>query len=183
MLYLPELYYFWDQKDFPSDEAFLFSVLTIGRWCRYFSAEILNPPKGMRDTQRSGELPKDPGDLNKFLKEIVHWLSSNSMIHDDFRLVMDTEHLERNNFEGNEKFSYYEPCCWNIDLTVQQFEELQKALEENGFPRDLFYPQDKEIYVPAKPGFFMKLFKIEAGRSYSPKRWEVEQKKAGKKSK
>lgn len=177
MLYLPELYYFWDQQEFPSDEAFLLSVQIMGQWCRYFSAEILNPVKGMTDTYNLGELPEDPEKRKEFLKELVHWLTINSAVSDDFCLVMDTEPLERKKFYGGEKFSYYEPCCWNIDLTHDQFSELQTALEKNGLPKDLFYPEDKQVNIPQKPGFFGKLLKIESGKTYTPKQWEAEQKK------
>lgn len=67
------------------------------------------------------------------------------------------------------KFEHHEDtCCWSLDLTEEEFKELQKQWKLNDLPQDLFYPEDKGMTI-RKPGIWGKLGFWEM---YSAKEWE-----------
>ncbi len=182
MLYLPELHYFFDQKDFPFEKAVLVTAKKVSESCGYYKTKLLSPRKGVKETERQGKLPSSTEEKHKFVENLIQWIFSNSVIPDLFALFLDEEEIDQAK-DKPAKFDHHDDsCCWVMDLTEQQFQDLKNAWKDNGLPEDLFYPEGKEIKIMRPPGviarFFLKLgFTFENSKIYSPKRWEEEKQK------
>ncbi|PIQ78625.1 hypothetical protein COV82_00505 [Candidatus Peregrinibacteria bacterium CG11_big_fil_rev_8_21_14_0_20_46_8] len=167
MYYLPELYYFFDTDDFPLKKAIVVTAKTISQWSTTYEAKIMIPFKGKKEQIRKGTLPASPAERQKFVVELYEWIFANSELSDAFTLMLD------------KKFEHYDDtCCWVLDLTEDEFAELQKVWEEAGLPADLFYSEDKVIEIEKPLGpiarFFTKFgFSFTNTAIYSPKQWEA----------
>lgn len=71
MRYIPDLYYFHNKEDFPSDKAILITAKTIGNWCSHYKA-------------------KDPKEKESFIEDLVSWLIKNDFSSDIFYNPDDT---------------------------------------------------------------------------------------------
>ncbi|MDP2655830.1 MAG: hypothetical protein Q8P17_04950 [bacterium] len=182
MRYLPELHYFFDQKDFPTEKATVITAKKVGEWCTYYKAALITPVQGMKDTEREGKFPLQPIEKQQFIHDLIAWLISSSV-------PMTSNHLFTLFLDDSEILRAYKPrkfshpddtCCWDMTLTEPQFQELETAWEDNGLPRDLFYEEGKGTEIIKPPGliarFFGKLgFTSKNSKVYSPKRWEKKQ--------
>ncbi len=163
MLYRPEFYYIYNQE-FPFWKAFLLIAQTVAESCQDYSVEPLVPKKGLQETQKHGLLPIDPTDKKVFVQQLVEWLQA-STDHYVFRFYLDGK------FVCTAALSE-----WVLNISPQEFAELQKVWKENGLPEDLFYAQGEDIFVGELDEHGHRL----AGKSYTPKEWEMERKKRGR---
>lgn len=182
MLYLPELYYFFDQKDFPIKKAILVTAKKVSEWSIYYKAKLISPVKGLKDTERQGKLPSQSEEKQQFISNLLKWMISNSEANDLFALFLDDLAIGQRE-DKPAKFDHHDDtCCWLLNLTEQQFQELKTAWKDNGLPEDLFYKEGEEISITKPHGliarFFIRLgFTLENNKIYSPKRWEEEKRK------
>jgi len=182
--YSAELYYWFDQKDFPFKKAFLVSSQIVGQWCDYYEAKILSPKKGIKETVRAGQLPSSLLEKQAFITHIFEWIQENSLVPDLFALFLDTKPIDNPTGAKNPyspKFDHHDDtCCWLLDLTDEEFKALQAALVAHNLPPDLFYPAGKDVCIPyqAKSLIGKVFVGIFGGqRCFTPKRWEAEQAK------
>ena len=182
MIYLPELYYFFDQSDFPLGKAVLVTAKKVGEWCTHYQAKLISPIKGIKESERQGKLPSPIQEKQKFIDDLFNWIISNSETSDLFALFFDDLEIGQSK-DRPAKFDHHDDtCCWVMNLTEQQFQELKTIWKDNGLPEDLFYKEGAEIKIAKPHGliakFFIRLgFTIENSKIYSPKRWEEEKRK------
>ncbi|MCX8062590.1 MAG: hypothetical protein N3D16_08410 [Anaerolineales bacterium] len=176
MLYLPELYYLQDQADFPIQKAVEVTAVAVSRWCGYYEVRLIAPiSKAMVPTQKSGALPEAISERETFVRGLVAWIFAHSNPPDLFSLWLSDRPLSEKGSVA--KFDHHDDtCCWVLNLSESEFEELQDAWQAHGLPADLFYPEEKQICVPY-PGKSWKARLIRAfggQRCYTPKQWERE---------
>jgi hypothetical protein len=180
MHYLPELYYFEDQKDFPFQKAVQVTAVAVSRWSSHYSAELIVPKsKRISQVKKNGALPLDVQAKETFVAETVNWLFENSLTRDLFALFLDDESIPGRSKVA--KFDHHDDtCCWALNLSASEFAELQSIWRANNLPEDLFYPQQDGISVEITgTGLKGRLLRaLGATKGYTPKRWEREQKKA-----
>lgn len=136
------------------------------KFCEFYEAGIIASKKkykGIRN--RSGQLPVDNKD--EFLSEIIDWIIENSEFNDLFKLF-----LYNNPISPTEPriFDHHDDtCCWVLNLTEDQFIELQKVLSSNNLPEDLFYESSKSICLKANGimGF------LGFNRCFTPKEYKI----------
>lgn len=180
MLYLPELYYFFDSKDFPTEKAITVTAITVAKWSQYYRAELIEPKKGISNTVRTGKLPDNKSQIETFIKKLLLWIFDSSTIRVDlFSLFLDSYPLEdkwENTNRDVAKFDHHDDtCCWVLNLTKTEFEKLQQVWKDNNLPTDLFYPEGKGITVKDTKGILKKFLSYLGFRKiYTPKQWEIE---------
>ena len=78
LVYLMENYF--KQKNFPFKKAVLVTTKTISQWCNYYKAELLEPKKGIKKSERKkqGKLPTSEKERKIFVQELVNWIFENS---------------------------------------------------------------------------------------------------------
>lgn len=183
MLYTTELYYFFDQKDFPFEKALLTAVKSVGENCVYYKAKLLSPKKGVKEIKREGKFPENSEEKQRCIEELINWIFENSECLELFSLFMDSEEIDFKKSQGkNLKFDHHDDtCCWIMGLDDKEFDNLRKSLIKENLPEDLFYESGKEIMVPQPLGPVSRFFGYfgitsENNKIYTPKRWEAENK-------
>lgn len=169
MIYNLESYYFRD-PDFPLQKTELVVAVLVSRWATGYSARLLAPVKGIRETKREGKLPEGVKARKAFVADIVKWIHKNSAATNVFSLFL------YETYPPNEKdqvllFDHHDTSSsWGLNMSEEQFRIFQQDLKDHDLPADLFYPSDKTVCIP------YKLFGIIPGeRCYSPKEWEENQ--------
>ncbi len=147
MHYLPELYYLNHPGEFPFRYAFTVTARTVARWCTHFEARLIMPFRELPDGwERRGELPEDIEERDRFVADLVDWLFDNSACEELFYLMLDDEPLpKQNGFDEYKvaKFDHHDDtCCWVLNLSEEEFAQLQSSWVEHNLPDDLFYPED-----------------------------------------
>lgn len=183
MLYLPELYYFFDQKNFPLEKTVLVTAKKVSESCGYYQARLIWPLKGVKETERQGSLPAATEEKHKFIEELIKWIFSNLATPlEDFALFFDDEEIGQRK-DNSAKFSHHDDtCCWAMNITEREFQDLKTAWKNNGLPEDLFYPEGQEIKIMKPPGAIARLliklgFTFENSKIYTPKRWAEKKQK------
>jgi hypothetical protein len=172
--YLPELYYFFDQPDFPLEHALSVTAQAVSRWCEYYHAHLIVPVAGAASRQRAGRLPRSLEERGPFVDDVLDWIFTHSEIQYLFTLYLDVEPLPVKGRTA--KFDHHDDtCCWVLMLTAEEFEELQAAWKANGLPQDLFYPDGAGRTVPYRgDGRLASIAqRFGANRYYTPKQWEA----------
>lgn len=174
MLYLPELYYLQDQKDFPLQKAIEITVITVSQWCRFYEARLIAPiSKGTIPFQKSGALPEVTSEREMFVRALVEWLFTHSNPPDLFTLLLNDQPIDAKG--GVAKFDHHDDtCCWVLNVTESEYAQLRLAWQINDLPEDLFYPDGKQICLPyAGKSWKARLLRILGGqRCYTPRQWE-----------
>lgn len=175
MIFSPELHYLQDQQDFPFQKAVMITARTVGRWCNHYHAELIVPVSETTEPRkRQGILPAYGEEKQLFIEELVEWMFTHSEFESLFALFLDAEALPVQDRVA--KFDHHDDtCCWALNLTEQEFGELQQAWAENGLPEDLFYPEGKGVCVPYPgEGVLARAFrKLGGQRCYTPKQWRM----------
>lgn len=179
MRYLPELYYFEEQEDFPFRQAVLATATAVSQWCSHFYARVIVPlTKDTDPLEKGGLLPVDPQERQSFVADLVDWLFDNSAVDGLFCLFLDDEPAPQSGKTA--KFDHHDDtCCWALNLMPDEFAHLQTTWKANGLPEDLFYPEHDGLCVPY-PGTGLKARLLRAlgvQRCYTPKQWENENQK------
>lgn len=177
MLLLPELYYFFDQKDFPFQKAFEATSVTVGGFCDYYYAKLITPKRGVKDLVRSGKLPHDPKEKTDFIANLSGWINSNSVCTDLFALHFDRKEIDIKKGIDRVFDHHDDTCCWFMRLTTDEFDGLKKAWKRADLPTDLFYMDGDEVCIIHDPSPFDKFLSnfgihTESRTCLSPKRHE-----------
>lgn len=192
MTFIPEPVYFFpahneDKSLALSNERFkdaiIVTVLTMSRWYPRYEAELLMPiASAKNDRRREGTFSDDPRARAAEVQTLCAWIFDNSFGTDLFALFLRDK---KNNAEdGIAPFDHHDDtCCWALDVSPEQFAELQSAWEAALLPKDLFYDAKLTIETVRTPGTFVRFlnrfgFNIENKRCYSPKEWELNKKNA-----
>jgi hypothetical protein len=119
MLYLPELHYFFDQKDFPFEKAVLVTARKVSESCGYYKAKLISPLKGVKEMEHKGNLPSTTEEKHKFIESLIKWIFYNSVTQDLFALFLDDEEIGKRK-DKPAKFDHHDDsCCWVMNLTEQ----------------------------------------------------------------
>ena len=170
MIYSPELYYFFDTPEFDLTKAVRITAEKVAEWSFGFEAELLAPKKGVVEKRKSGRLSADSVERKKQINESLDWIAEHSIVKDLFKLILSSQEIrdkEPNLFDHHD-----DTCCWCLNISVEEFSELQKTWQENDLPVDLFYSVDEAKCVPST-GFLGRL--LGATKCYTPLRWKNEQ--------
>lgn len=175
MIYLPELFYLQRRDgDFPFQRAVRVTAVAIGQWCTHFYAKIIAPKGGYKGPlERQGPLPENLCKREAFISDLLDWLFSNSEVEVLFGLLLDDDAICSDRVA---KFAHHDDtCCWVLNLTEEEFAQLQAVWRANGLPEDLFYPEHQQICVPVQgPGWKAHLLRaLGVQQCYSPKEWEA----------
>lgn len=176
MLYLPELYYLQDQPDFPLSRAIEITAVTVSCWCVWYEARLIAPAsKSIAPIQKSGLLPTELQARQEFVGELVAWVIASSNPPELFTLLLDDQALPKQDRVA--RFDHPDDTdCWVLNVSPEEFAELQHAWQAHGLPTDLFYPEAMQICVPY-PGKSWRarlLRRLGAQRCYTPKQWQRE---------
>lgn len=182
MLYLSEPYYFFDKKRFPFKKAVLATAKKVSEFSWYYKARLISPLNGFKEIECQGNLPPTKEEKHKFIEDLIKWIFSNSATRDLFTLFLDDQEITQ---QRHKTFKFDHPddtCCWVLNLTEKEFQELKTSWKSNGLPEDLFYPEGKDIKIIKRPGLIKRLFNkfgftFENVKIYSPKRWDKEKRK------
>lgn len=137
--------------------------------CEFYEAEIIAPKKGYKGTKsRHGQLSVN--DKEKFITDIIDWILENSEISELFKLFLYNNPIQ--NAEPRIFDHHDDTCCWALNLTADQFTELQKELKSNDLPEDLFFDSNKSVCVKSKGIMGLLGF----NKCYTPKEYEVSKK-------
>lgn len=173
MKYLPELHYFQDERSVAFDKSIDVTAGAVAQWCSFYSAELLEPVRGMEKSTVEGQLEDDKA---KHVAGLLSWLRQYSKLPDLFRLHLHSESIA----PKTEAMLYYpdDICCCMLNLSEAQFQTLQNAWEENGLPRDLFYEEVQAVCIPTKNTLanILRKIGIQSTQCYSPRRWEEKEK-------
>ena len=174
MRYFPEVYYFYDQQGFPFEKAVLVTARKVSEWCTHYKAKLTGPAKVVME--RRGSLPLEAQEKQTFVDDLVRWVLANSY-PDDFALLLYDFEISQGKDELANFQHAHGTCCWGLDMTEQQFQELRHAWKQNELPEDLFYQEGQETKIalptgPIKPGCT-----VETYQAYTPKRWEEKKRK------
>lgn len=176
MIYLAEVFYWREQKDFPFRAALEVTVQWVGEWCGYYLAEILAPrDRSQRPLRRQGPLPAEATERASFLGELVGWLLDSSLGNEPLRLLLDDQPIVR--LGSTPKLAFYDSVdTWTLNLSEEEFSRIQALWSQHGLPTDLFYPQSAGVCVPwPGRGFGAKLLRLlGVQKCYTPKQWERE---------
>jgi len=167
--YLPEEYYFTDSiflKNF--EKAIIVTSSTVGTYCNYYRMELITPKKGVKEKKKEGKLPamgkKD------FVRKLVKEIFRKSDFKDVFALFLNDKPISHNN-----KFEHHdETCCWALNLTENEFKDLQTQLKKNKLPADLFYDKARMRQKTVKSKTLFGLVGVTQYQTWSPKEWEAE---------
>ncbi len=144
--YLADTFY-WYNPDFPMTTALRVTAATVGRWCRYYEAQIMAPDRCKSDeSRREGVLPDDLHDRSAFIERLLRWVESCSVAF-TFRLVMDDSPI-KDGVQGDPKFARYEDDTMVLHLREEEFRELQESWRSAGLPDDLFAPEEDFFCIP-----------------------------------
>jgi 16S rRNA C967 or C1407 C5-methylase (RsmB/RsmF family) len=158
MIYQAEPYYFSDTKDFPVEKAFKVTAKAIAKLCNGYRAELIAPKKGVKEKKMAGFLPESQAEKEKLLDKIFEWKNAKSDFADLFALFLYNDYPE---LASNQvaKFDHHDnACCCAVNLSEEEFKQLQKVWAENDLPEDLFYWNELGV----QKGF----------KYYSPKQWD-----------
>lgn len=150
--------------------------------CTHYYAQIIDPVKGLKETKKSGKLPKNKKEKNILIENIINWIFDNSKCDELFTLFLDENMI---NSEDCTKFCHYDDtCCWDLNLTEAEFKALQKELKQNNLPAEIFYDSSKTICIDKDVGIIGKIFRklgfeCENTIYYSPKQWQSMKKQGG----
>ena len=170
MIYLPETYYFRNNKVTYSPAA-LITAQALLKYSTGFKAQLTVPLKSVKEKIKEGHFPTG-AKKKKVLLDILSWLKNNSLFENTFSLRMYRTYPPGKN--EMPVFQYHDDgCCWFLDINPKEFRGLQQVWKQNSLPKDLFYPENKKICVPSR--FFFGMLK--GNRCYSPKEWEARGKK------
>ncbi len=174
MIYLAELYYLQDQKEFPFRQAVLATAAAVSRWSSYYSARLIaTRSKSIAPQSKSGPLPPNMVDRAALVADLVSWLFENSMSEELFYLMLEDE--PKPGYGRVAKFDHHDDTgSWALDLTRKEFAELQAEWVALGLPDDLFYPEEESFLLPY-PGSGLKarlLRFIGMNKFYTPRQWE-----------
>lgn len=181
MLYFPELYYFFDTKNFPIDKAELVTAKKISEWCIFYKAGLVTAKQGIKEKIQEDKLPDTIEEKHKMIQQLFDWINSNSQDNSLFTLFLNDKEIINNGVELNKFDHHDDTCCWILNLLEQEFKELQNAWQEAGLPKNLFYLEGTETKIIKPNGLIGTIltkfgFTIENSKIYTPKRWEAKQK-------
>lgn len=185
MRYLPELYYFFDERDFPLEKAVLTTALEVSKYSKYYKAKLITPIKGLEEIEKVGILPEDEQERMKFVSEIIEWIFRSSSDKSLFTLLLSNFdlRLDKSFMNGDDyKFGHFDDtCCWILNLEQIEFDKLKEAWTKNNLPTDLFYAEDQAVIYEKPIGLIGKLLKcigftVSNTQTFSPKEWELENK-------
>lgn len=173
--YFPELYYFFDQKDFDRKKAILITAQHVAQYCHSFEAKILmTVDTNAQEKERAGALPANLQEKKDFVAELCEWIWKFSACEELFFLFFfqNTENRTQLRFDHHD-----DTCCWNLQLTPQEFAGLQESWRHAGLPEDIFFHEDKVITIDLPLGWFDRLllklgFSVEKKRQLTPRRSE-----------
>ena len=118
--YSPELYYFFDSKEFKEKnykKSIFVIAKTVGQWCDYYSAKLLSPHKEVTDTKKEGKLPSDKKEKDIFIQNIIEWIFDKSDLEDMFLLFLGGKSVLTDK-STSVKFDHHDDtCCWVLNLT------------------------------------------------------------------
>ncbi len=135
----------------------------VARWAdRYvaYPLAVKNIPPAER--RREGFLPTDLQKREALIEDLFDWFDRFSV-----ELYLAGLHL----YEGKQPImSQSRGIPGELDLTMEEFTELQQIWERKGLPRDLYYPAHERRTI-------IEQFKtlggvVRAYRHYSPRQWE-----------
>lgn len=172
MIYSSDNFYFINNKKFPIEKTILVTTKTISKWCRYYKVGLIFAKKGFRNLQKSGKLPENSNEKEVFIEDIFRWIYQRSDFKDSFTLFLDSKPIGVNRLA---KFDHHDDsCCWFLNLSENEFNELQEIWKNNNLPIDLFYPSDQSICViPGGQDWRSKLKRFFGWQyCFSPKQWE-----------
>ncbi len=139
MIYSPQAKYF-AHSDFDFDKALKTTASFLALECNYYRAQLLTPKRGTVDTKKEGEMP--PTRKGEFISQLVDWKTMYSRDVKVFAIFLDEAEISG---EKIPKFAYFKDISsWFLNLSESEFAELQKQLQENGLPNDLFVLVDLE---------------------------------------
>ncbi len=144
MIYSPQAKYF-AQTDFDFDKALKITASFLGLECNYYRAQLLVPKRGTVDTKKEGEMP--PTRKGEFISQLVDWKTMYSRDEKVFSLFLDEGQIAEEQIANRKipKFAYFQNVSsWFLNLSESEFAELQKQLQKNGLPNDLFVLVDLE---------------------------------------
>jgi hypothetical protein len=170
MIYLADTFY-WHDPNFPAMEALRVTATTVGKWCRYYDARLLAPRKcDSAEVNRWGRLPDAPGDRVAFIGSLLEWLERCSVVW-TFRLVMDDSPIEKETLEDPTFALYDELGALELNLTREEFADLQAAWRAAGLPDDLLAPAGEFFCIPwPGEGLFARLLRVlGVQKCYSPR--------------
>jgi hypothetical protein len=172
MRYCAELHYLQEQRGFPFPKAVAVTAKTVAHWCDHFYAEIIAPTtRQVKPLEKGGPLPNDLQAKEAFVADLLQWLFENSVTDTLFCLLLSDA-------DGVAKFDHPDDtCCWVLNVSDDEFAELQLRWRDEGLPEDLFYPEGKAVRIPY-PGRTTKARLLRAlgvQKCYTPKQWEREQ--------
>jgi len=96
--------------------------------------------------ERSGRLPEDLEERDRFVAELVDWLFEDSAIEELFCLMLDDEPLPSQGKAKTAKFDHHDDtCCWALNLSEEEFAQVQSSWVEHNLPEDLFCPEHLRV--------------------------------------
>ena len=172
MIYLSEIEYLRN-RNFPFKKAVRVTAKAVTKWCKIYSAGIIACKQGVSKDEIRGKLPNNKIEKEKIVDTTINWIFKNSCVRDLFALF-----LYKDASMKHSKFDHHDDtCCWILNLTKEEFKQLQKEWKSNNLPADLFYPQNKGIFAQKIPSKLDKLFDSTTGYCFSPRAWEKQKKK------
>ncbi|MBI2591036.1 MAG: hypothetical protein HYW33_04200 [Candidatus Blackburnbacteria bacterium] len=183
MIYLPELYYFFDTKNFPLRKAVKVTSGAVSLWCDYYRAELINTKKVLGKKLRVGELPKRKGEKIKLVSQVTDWIFKLSDCDELFTLLLNDKPLNNVGKQKQKpaKFDHHDDtCCWILNLTEKEFKQLQQIWKDNNLPEDLFYQEEEAIHIDQTGKSFLAKtlnkmgFEAISEKIYTPKQWRKE---------
>jgi len=163
MIYLFDTYY---SKKIDFVNAIKVSSAFASKFCSFYEAEVIFYEKNFKGLkERRGKLPTT--NKEEFVTELIEWILNSSLNDELFKLLM---YSDANSPKETCIFDHHDDtCCWALNLTEDQFEGLQRELETNDLPIDLFYESSKSICIKEKGIKGLLGFK----KSYTPKEYEI----------
>ncbi len=163
MIYQPDLFYFFDTRNFPAERAFCVTARAVSKYSYDYSAKLLAPKRGMKDRIRQGVMPQNDHEREKLIDDIYSWIAESSYDAGLYSLFLYDK--QRNTDpEKCQKFDHHDDtCCCGLNLSDTEFAEVRAAWVQNDLPLDLFYPN----LLGVQKGFHY----------YSPRQWQSEQEK------
>ncbi len=176
MIYAAELFYLQDQRDFPFQKAVLVTVKTISQWCTHYQAELLASAKKYQGPiKKQGGLPSEPAERASFVEDLVQWVFVNSQIDELFNLLLDNRPVPQKDRVA--KFDHHDDTyCWFLNLSKDEFANLQDAWHKIDLPENLFYPENETLCL-AYPGNSLKAKLLRAlgvQKHYTPMQLQAE---------
>jgi hypothetical protein len=152
MIFLKEPYYF-RKDDFPLYKAVLATAKSIAPACNGFLAKTSNS----NDRKwKKGPLPQNKSERILYVHKLVNWLFNNAEHPEEVILNLYDRYpiTEAKNHMPPAKFSYHGSEYFSLNLNHEEWSKLQNTLGKNGLPKDLYFPKEMQIKVPAEGGMF-----------------------------